>query len=145
MRPHNCNKYNNRGHFVLGGIMDKIYIATSGDYSDLAIIGVFSSEENAELVRGNDYGVSIQEYELDEFVDLAQKGYTPFHVILNYDTGDVIAIEDGNWGMNFLYVSRHWSKGNPKVIHTSVIAKSKEGAIKITNEKLAQIKAKEMV
>jgi hypothetical protein len=121
---------------------DKIYIATSGEYSDYTILGVFSSEENAKLIHGNDYDVSIEEYELDTFVDLAKKGYKNYQVILNYETGDVESAEVHSWGSNFEYASC-WYNLPPKKLNTTTLAKSREGAIKIVNERLAQLKAKE--
>ena len=48
--------------------MSKVYLLTDGEYSDYHVTGVYSTRENAELMRGH-IGGDIEEHDLDPGID----------------------------------------------------------------------------
>jgi hypothetical protein len=66
----------------------KIYIVTSGDYSDYSIDGVFSTEEKAqEYVDSRKSDTTIEVYTIDKMVDYHDK--TRYSVSINYESGEL--------------------------------------------------------
>jgi hypothetical protein len=66
--------------------MNKIYIVTSGQYSDYGIDAVFSEKSLAkkyiDSFKKDDYGdrMEIEEWDLDKNSDQLKAGRKPFHV-----------------------------------------------------------------
>jgi hypothetical protein len=66
----------------------KIYIVTSGEYSDYSIDGVFSTEENAQAyVNRRNADTTIEVYTIDKMVDYQNK--TLYSVSINYESGEL--------------------------------------------------------
>lgn len=121
----------------------KVYILSTGEYSDSHIVGIFSTRENAELVSKTDERFYIEECELDGLVDIAKQGFNVYHIIMNKN-GDVSykGVEGLDYALDYekpsLLIN---TQGN---LNCTVLAKSYEHAIKITNEKRAYLIANNM-
>lgn len=125
----------------------KVYIVTSGCYSDYGVEGVFSTRENAQKVvdlysPGSDFMGEwrIEEFELDRLMTFAERGKQLYSIEMEKD-GTVVKCnvefrEDLPPDEEFHYVS---FKSFPcrLCLITHVIATSKEHAIKIANERRA--------
>ena len=122
----------------------KIYIVTSGSYSDYGIDAVFTDHEKAlEFVRifnGGSY--NIEEYESDPKIPpKIREGYWIYKVTL-YKNGDLYGIYE--YDSEFFYIdSPNFKLNEPKIRKTFdeqdvmdiiVQALTEEGAIKIANE-----------
>ena len=120
----------------------KAYIVTDGDYSDYHIVGVYSTEEQAEQARLNFNADSVETWELDS--DICDHGG-----LLRYD---VVMDRDGNTTSisresNRDKPSRDWQpygrrhKGEEYLMFFPVWANNEEHAVKIANERRAQLVA----
>lgn len=58
----------------------KVWVIEDGEYSDYHVVGVFSSRENAELVRSKLKSGDIEEWDLDPAVDKLNAGMEKFYV-----------------------------------------------------------------
>jgi hypothetical protein len=129
----------------------KVYVVTHGDYSDYHICAIFSTEKKAQEYadsfvdkEGNaSYNqASIQKWEVDE--DCAVPvGMRIFRIKLDVFTGDVCDSEliypDDSEELDYPdKVVSDWC-GSEYTI--TVLARDRDHAIKIANEKLAQYKA----
>lgn len=118
----------------------KVYIVTSGEYSDYGIDAVCSTMEIAEKtkeMRGSNN--DIFGMEVDEMVNMYSDGRTGWQVIMS-KTGDVIsgpdkAIFDHKCDLRS-YPNDNYSVG---CYLFNIIAKDPAGAIKIANEKRIEI------
>jgi len=129
--------------------MAKAYVLTEGEYSDYHIIGVYSTRENAEAIKKwllageseNSYFASlvdIEEYELDPCLDAIRQGLTAYQVHMKWD-GDT----EGVYSADDCY-SREEVLGvelmaYPWGIRGKVFARDEQHAVKIVNEKRAQM------
>lgn len=114
--------------------MSKIYIVTDGDYSDYRIVGASTSKEAAERIKtalGADY--------LEEFEDggsaIISPGLRPFFVKISM-LGVVHSV--GSVTNPYDFQARFDWDGN---ISTGMWAQDTEHAIKIANERRAQLVA----
>lgn len=129
----------------------KIYVVTSGSYSDYHIVAVYDNKELAEkhkdLLRdGND----VEEYVLNEDADLAQRGLKEFNVRMLRD-GEVEMASQWDIGRGEEECNLeddeqyYWKNGEKivtasyKVLRVKCFAKDKQHAIKIANEKRIQL------
>ena len=114
--------------------MVKIYVVTSGSYSDYKIRGIFTTKEKAELYVESFYG-RIEEYSLNPYERKLSEGFKPFKVHMNiegstekYGVGVGNGESDDNWFANnyendeIHLVANMWAKDN-------------KHAIKIANER----------
>lgn len=121
----------------------KVYVLTSGIYSNYHVVGIFSSEakalgaaESMGLKIASDQG-SIDEYEMDEFF---RSGMFAYRVTMNLRGNDaqIVLTEapddnrvEGNWRM-FIERNEHgWFR-------TECWARDSEHALKIANERRIQ-------
>ena len=127
----------------------KVWAVEQGSYSDYHVVGVFSSEENAQKIVDflhNDYDQpSIVEWTLDPCIYALSKGYTPY-VVLMLRNGDVESCKSAglySYAVNDipnLYVWRRTEasafagKGISDCLHATVWARHAKHAIKIVNE-----------
>lgn len=130
--------------------MKKVYIVTSGEYSDYHINKVFSTFEKAKefteaFTKPSDdeyrYEYRIEEYELDsQDVALKNKGYSVWDVwmLKNGDTQKVkkAELEDIDQDLETWIRS---TAGIPDVLRSAVWAKTGSHAVKIVNEKRVQM------
>ena len=122
-----------------------IYAVSRGQYSDYGIVGLFSNKELAKEFIKLGGGDDIEEYELDQFESHVREGFSSFHVEMNkegntsnihlnyleYNLEDSINLQF-EWEKNYVYTGK-------VLLYTNVLASNKEHAVKITNEKRAQL------
>jgi hypothetical protein len=132
-----------------------IYAVSSGDYSDYRVNALFSTREAAESFMAtvkDDYYNAIEEYELDPpTVSLIQRGYSVWRVVMRRDgTVENCDRHDPRERYNSDDVPSHriWERtkapaykgrGIPDALMASVWARTEKQAVKIVNEKRAQI------
>lgn len=121
--------------------MAKIYIVTSGDYSDYSINAVFSTKEKAEEYvqqHGTDY--RVEDYDIDEEVKKETKIWC---VKMRFDNFEVSDCVGGGWLSQrkdtFEYFFDYWARIGYITLYFE--ADCMDGAIKIASERVAQIKA----
>ena len=122
--------------------MKKVYIVTSGDYSDYTIEAAFSTEEKAnEFIQqhGSDYRLEV--HDVDEEV---KKETKLWEVSMYYEDFTLkkcsIAWEDLYIADTFRVLDDCFGK---KVLYQYIETDSMDRAIKIASERIAQIKANE--
>ena len=122
--------------------MNKIFIVTQGDYSDYRIIGVFSTEENANgfIALTSGYNMEVEEYNIDELLESFNplRFNTAYYVQMQRD-GDVLSVgvEDEVWALQKALKCEYDVGRNKLCMY--VIAKTKQHAVKIVNEKRVQL------
>lgn len=125
--------------------MSKIYLVSSGSYSDYGIDAVFSARENAKLYmatfqrNGYDDYNDIEEKELDPCVEDIKSGRKAFHVEMEYDGSCTVG--DMKYEPTPLCVDAFGWDGNTCTkmhIVGDVMAKDEHHAIKIASEFRAQ-------
>lgn len=124
--------------------MAKIYIVTSGEYSDYCINAVFSTMKRAQEYRqqrGTDF--SIEVYDVDEEV---KKEMKVWEVKMRFDNFKVSECTAGLWGNGWRADMKDtfeyyldWE--NREYISLFIEADCMDRAIKIASERIAQIKA----
>jgi len=139
--------------------MKTIYAVSSGSYSDYRVNALFSSKKLAkefieamekDTIYGGDYN-DIEEYELDPpTVDFIKRGYSVWNVLMlqdgtverthktdndKYDIGDVGSCRI--WERTKAPAYR--GKDILDALNMKVWAKTEQAAIKIVNEKRAQM------
>lgn len=127
---------------------NKVYIVTSGNYSDFRIEAVFSTEEKAKeyidsfAIRQYEY--DIYEYDIDEYFNNRIREYA---VCIRYDDAYITRIEEKTWA-TFPNPSNSINGniiGATKIVNM-VFSTDKIDAIKkIATERLMQIKALEQI
>lgn len=128
-----------------GGEMAKVYICTEGEYSSYQIVAVFTTPELAEAYRAWNGGNDVQEFELDHVPTLMREGTHGYHVFMWRDGDSVVyLLEDVEPFETTFFLRREWrwAKGVRHYGHRLVVgtvAKSEEHAVKIANERRAQL------
>lgn len=111
----------------------KIYIVSTGEYSDWSIVGVFSNKEVADEVNKTygDDGNAIEEYDVDSIDPKPFRGKKPFLVMIDRE-GNMISAESSH---GFGPRQADYSE-SPWVNHYQCRcwAKDETEAIKITND-----------
>lgn len=124
--------------------MAKIYIVTSGEYSDYGINAVFSTKKKAQEYRQqHGTGFSIEIFDIDEEI---KKETKIWRVIMSFDNFKVYECSAGLWGDGwgshmkdtFEYYL-NWE--HEELIRLYIEADCMNRAIKIASERIAQIKA----
>lgn len=128
--------------------MSKVYLVTSGCYSDYSISGVFSTREKAEqwatvchydlTDQGYD-GSRLEEFDLDEGLVEMDRGLLLFAVDIRQN-GDILEVSEGghpssvgpidSWST---YSGMHARQPPRQTVY--VWARDKEHAVKIANER----------
>ncbi len=124
--------------------MAKIYIITSGEYSDYCIQAVFSTKKKAQEYRqqhGTDFSIEI--FDIDEEV---KKEIKIWRVTMRFDNFKVFECTTGLWGNGWgshmkdtFYYWLDWE--GTEYIRLYLEADCMDRAIKIASERIAQIKA----
>jgi hypothetical protein len=119
--------------------MPKVFLVTSGSYSDYHVVGVFSTRENAERVINDadksDYDSAyIEEYDIDPTIDELNQGLTMYRVLMTVE-GDTKEIEKVE-GISSVRSFSCTTVRND--LNMSVWAKDETHAVKIVNEKRLQ-------
>jgi len=120
--------------------MAKCYLVTSGEYSDYGVDGAFSSRENAQLwidahPRDDRPRFDIEELPLDPLVSELREGFRPYLVRMarNGDVSQVGTDEMPNGSPIDQGFDIHQN------LFMWVLARDVQHAVKIVNEKRAQI------
>lgn len=113
----------------------KIYILTSGGYSDYRVEGVFSTEEKALYAKRLLMADEIDEWEVDEIPE-HPIGLLRYWVRMNADGNQVYSGQDGNFS------KPDWEPGRfDKYVVFHMWASDEQHAIKIANERRIALKA----
>ena len=123
--------------------MKKIYIVTSGEYSDYGIDAVFTDKELAEKFIKEQKG-EIEVWEANEYTKIPQNRDV-YQVIIYVDNGEIQGTEktNSNWhdalNDNMLFWRKICGIERGRLV-IYCFAKDREHAIKIANEKRVQYK-----
>jgi len=121
-----------------------IYAVSRGQYSDYGIVGLFSNKELAKEFIKLGGGDDIEEYELDQFKSHVRKGFSSFHVQMDKE-GNTSNVHINNLEYNLedridlQFEWKNYAYTGKVLLYTNVLASNKEHAVKITNEKRAQL------
>lgn len=132
--------------------MNKVYLVSSGEYSDYSINAAFSTRELAELYiesMGNPQRYSqemmVEEYDLDANETHIREGFHPYRVKMDRN-GNTLECRLDDWDSavsgKVSLVSFGYYHGQPspkKVLCASCVAKDEQHAVKIANEKRTQM------
>lgn len=127
--------------------MKTIWALEDGCYSDYHVIGIFTSKENAEVVQRH-VGGTIAEWPLDPMVHELNKGYRCWLGEMLHDgtVERMVEWEISGYSMNnSIYVwprstaPAYQGKHVQDCLHGTVLAKTRTHAIKIFNEKRAEL------
>jgi hypothetical protein len=115
----------------------KIYIITTGDYSDYSIEGVFDSEEKADryLEAFPTSDATIEAHEVNPYDEDIQAGYRTYEVVMDRQ-GGVISARQSNEPS---YYAETLMSLDEKRLSSRAFTKSKERAIEIANERRIQM------
>lgn len=131
-----------------------VWVIEAGSYSDYRVVGVFTSEKNAQLVadycnRPGSYGdkATVAEWSLDPIVAELNAGRRQYNVCMLRD-GTVERCNENEGGSYDLEGSvsiwqrtkapAYAGKGVPDAMTATVWAKDSKHAVKIVNEHRAQ-------
>lgn len=129
-----------------------VWVVEQGSYSDYRVIGVFSTQANAELIkeRINKDGLyepaTVAEWPFDPGIEGLRKGYTPWTVLMQQD-GSIEEIRQDDLFLSLVSTVQLWERsqspyyqrrGVPDVLRGNIWAKDSTHAIKIMNEHRAQ-------
>lgn len=115
--------------------MTTVYVVTEGDYSSYRIIGVYDTEELANL-RARLHGTNVEEYELNSYADWLQKGWRAWFV--SFSLGGIMG--DFKLQDDFVQTKPTYRK-RPECVYMNVVASDESHARKIAQDKFAQWKA----
>jgi hypothetical protein len=137
--------------------MTKIYVVTSGSYSDYCIEGIFSTEEKANkyidfMVGGKDRSddFRVEEHDLDTEIPVMPLNHNSYEVSMAKD-GSVSVVNPSSYadflsrmgGVRMCMQTYAW--GNIKVgteyLVTIVLATDEQHAVKIASERRSRILA----
>jgi hypothetical protein len=125
--------------------MAKVYIVTSGDYSGYGIDAVFSTREVARqyiTLMGGEY---VEEWDLDAHLDKYSRGLLPWRVIMERDGKSRSSSRESVDLANQNDTRLTHYLGVPEGVYTMITymwAKDEEHAVKIANERRAQLIAR---
>lgn len=124
--------------------MAKIYIVTSGEYSDYGIDAVFSTKKKAQEYRQqHGTGFSIEIFDIDEDI---KKETKIWRVVISFDNFKVYECLAGllgdGWGSHMKDTFEYYLNWeHEELIRLYIEADCMDRAIKIASERIAQIKA----
>ena len=124
--------------------MAKIYIVTSGDYSDYRIDAVFSTKEKAEeYVQQHGTNYRVEYYDIDKEVKKETKIWRVAIRFDNFEVSECLARLWGyGWDSNMKDTFEYYLDwNNEEYIHLYIESDCMDRAIKIASERIAQIKA----
>jgi hypothetical protein len=133
--------------------MSNVWVIEQGEYSDYRVVGVYTTEENAQKVcdllnDGDEYSTaSVAEWPLDPTITELNQGMTFWHVAMlkNGDTERVEQVGIQSYRLNSEFNLWRRSKAPlyqmrnmPDVLQAWVWAGDAQHAVKIANEKRAE-------
>ena len=120
--------------------MKSVWVVEEGSYSDYHVVGVFSTEENANRIAELTGG-DVDEWRIDPGIDELNQGREPYSVGMEKD-GTVLYVSRNIWSYSLRIRGKPMvgrSSANPEgVIRGIIFSLSEEHAVKIMNEIRAQ-------
>lgn len=120
--------------------MNKIYIVTTGEYSDYSICGAFSTEEAAEAFRYYHNYDAVEEWDVDQEVPKFSKDRTPWRVNISLSKFEVTGVYQQSFEdsrdddhLNTPYVGKNNLMNYGLTVH--VLAADEQGACKVAMER----------
>lgn len=114
----------------------KVYLVTSGDYSDYHILGAYSSRELAEEAQALFAADSIEDWDLDKTIDHPQ-GMLMYRVLMDIDGNVQPPVESVSIEY---HLAPSWCPfGNKTTVVFYEWAEDETHAIKIAGEKRAEL------
>ena len=114
--------------------MKEIYMVTRGQYSDYGICGVFSRREPAE-----GYAALFRDGRVESYpVDIARKHWFYTEVTMTKE-GKVLEIKTEGFTLDGEPDSSPYHLFSDGNLNTRVVTRSKRRAVKVTNERRAQL------
>ena len=115
----------------------KVYICTSGEYSDYHIVSVFTKKENANFFKKKFSGkykkINIEEWELNSNIPQDLIHNDIYFVIIKKD-GSIVDCYKDNDDFSLKQINKvDWNTNLD--MYTHCLSNSKEHAIKIANER----------
>jgi hypothetical protein len=127
-----------------------LYVVTSGCYSDYGVVAIFDDRALADAyVEGSDdsagYGMRVEEFDLNPGADRIRESLRTHYVELDR-AGDLFSHSDGwmepseadNVTYRWRYEDGVFTRRRRYVFRATLLAKSKEQAIKAANERRAR-------
>lgn len=130
-------------------VMAKVWAIENGSYSDYHIVGVFSTQENAERVLASGVPGDIVEWELDPGIANMNAGLTPFRIAMlrdgttekcdkmwpTFKPSEPKVIERSGWP----HMPSLPGYNGPDFLEAIVLARDETHAVKIVNEHRARL------
>lgn len=132
----------------------KVYVVTAGEYSDYHIVGVATTKEMAEVIKGryNDHngydGAYVEEFETDNYTPLRTNRMWIVHKTFNVSSREWnVSVSECDYydeTVGKVYVNEDWIvNGKARMLYVYLYAVNEESAIKIASEKFAEYQAVE--
>lgn len=114
---------------------DSVWVVERGEYSYYHVVGVYSSQENAQSVASRLGGrdkPTVVEWTLNPGIEHVHVGREPWWITMLPD-GELSSCVEGDWGWELV---THLDVGGWRNNVTGIVwAKDREHAIKIVNER----------
>lgn len=117
----------------------KIYVLSTGEYSDCRVMGVFSTREKAEVYGRQFNSEDIGEFELDVLTPHPE-GYQSWELWINVETGEILKPHVNDDQPNERYAFMLTYNNIEAIIHCW--ARDEAHAIKIAGERRAEYLAR---
>lgn len=130
--------------------MAKVYVVTTGDYSDYEIEGIFSTEELADKyakMLDSDYASScVEEFEIDPEKEILNRGYGHWRIHMMRDGKVSLAVvcqhePDGSDWDHAKVLKATWLISGEGYLNCRMKARDRDHAVKIANERRTAILA----
>ena len=123
--------------------MAKVYVVTSGCYSDYGIVQVFSTKELADdFCDRYDDDYRVEEYELDG--EMPPRKEKVFSIWMQLDNKEIIIVRIRNKReRDYVHVDVTRDRSATKYIEFCILSDSRERAIKIASERFGEVIAQE--
>lgn len=120
-----------------------LYAVSRGSYSDYGVVAIFDDKEKAESFRNwasafdNNINTDLEEFELNPCTVAIRKGFKLFLVDMSRD-GNAPRVEEWPYYQPQTIELKQYTRG-PRILQGIVYAKDGPHAVKIVNEKRAQL------
>jgi hypothetical protein len=124
-----------------------LYLVSCGSYSDYRVVAIFDDQELAEKLRAiTEDANDLEEYELNPLKVELQNGWKVYRVEMLKDgtvqNVNTVPYNEYEFGLRIVPERYNYKMNKPEgelILGATVFAKDEKHAIKITNEKRAQL------
>jgi hypothetical protein len=117
--------------------MESVWVVETGEYSDYRVLGIFSTEENAQKIADLVDG-DVSEWPIDPWLEQLSQGRRSFRVEMMMD-GTGIRVSEMPWGNHHKdEFSLVRNRNSADLLIGNVFARGDQHAIKIVTEVRAQ-------